>query len=87
MRTTGPFHDQDRLPTPWGIIEHVRLIADSDLSYPIILDQAGRVMDGMHRVCKAVLEGSKEIAVVQFETDPAPDHVACDVKQLRYEAG
>jgi hypothetical protein len=43
-------------PTCRSIVEHCALIRDSDLSIPIILDQAGRVMDGMHRVCKAILE-------------------------------
>jgi len=33
----------------------------------------GRVMDGMHRVCKALLEGRETIAALQFELDPEPD--------------
>ena len=34
-----------------------RKIEETDLEYPIILAADGRVMDGMHRVCKALLEG------------------------------
>ena len=30
----------------------MQLIDEVDLSYPIILDQNGRVMDGMHHFCR-----------------------------------
>jgi hypothetical protein len=73
-------------PTCRSIVEHCALIRDSDLSIPIILDQAGRVMDGMHRVCKAILEGKEELPAVQFEADPEPDYVDCDPDSLPYDA-
>jgi hypothetical protein len=37
-------------------------------------------MDGMHRVCKAHLEGRETIEVVQFEVDPDPTYI--DVKNV-----
>lgn len=77
------FHTSER-PTPRSIIEHVQLILGSDISHPIILDSGGRVMDGMHRICKAVLEGVTQIPAVQFVQDPAPDFVDCDPAQLPY---
>jgi len=61
-------------PTCREIIEHVRLIRKSDLNYPIILSENGSVMDGMHRVCKAVLQGCDTIKAVQFKNDPDPDY-------------
>ena len=67
-------------------MEHCALIRDSDLSIPIILNQAGRVMDGMHRVCKAILEGEEELPAVQFEANPEPDYVDCDPDSLPYDA-
>src|SRR5262249_34073429 len=73
-------------PTCRSIVEHCALIRDSDLSIPIILDQAGRVMDGMHRVCKAILEGEEELPAVQFEANPEPDYVDCDPDSLPYDA-
>jgi hypothetical protein len=78
-------HDDD-LPTPLSIIEHVRLISAADLSFPIILDSTGRVMDGMHRICKAVLSGQLTIPALQFEQDPEPDFVDCDPDELPYDA-
>jgi len=51
------FENADDIPTCSAITEHYKLINACDLSYPIILSANGRLMDGMHRVCKAHLEG------------------------------
>ena len=48
---------------------------DCDFTFPIILSRDGRVMDGMHRVCKALLLGQRDIEAVRFTQDPAPDYV------------
>lgn len=76
-------HEGDR-PTCRRIIEHMRLIEECDLAYPILLSADGGVMDGMHRVAKAVLEGRSEIEAVQFEVDPAPDYVGRKASELPY---
>ena len=60
-------------PTCRAVAEHAKLIQETDLSFPVILCAKGRVMDGMHRVCKAVLEGKEVIKAVQFSVDPEPD--------------
>jgi hypothetical protein len=67
------------------VIEHARLIRDADLTYPIILGADGRVMDGMHRVARAVLDGRDAIDAVRFETDPPPDHRGVHPDDLSYE--
>lgn len=72
-------------PTPRSIIEHADLMDAADLSYPIILDRESRVMDGMHRVCKAVRLGRERIDAVQFTVDPEPDYVDCDPEDLPYD--
>lgn len=41
-------------------------------------------MDGMHRVAKAIRQGQTEIAAVQFEQDPEPDHVGRGPSELPY---
>jgi len=71
-------------PTWREVIEHVRLIDAADLSYPIILSATGAVMDGMHRVAKAVLRGDTEITAVRFHEDPEPDHVGLGPNDLPY---
>lgn len=78
-------HDSS-IPSPMSIIEHARLIDECDPAHPVILDSTGRVMDGMHRICKAVLSGQSKIPVVQFEKDPEPDFENCDPDELPYDA-
>ncbi|HUE84566.1 MAG TPA: hypothetical protein VMO26_00665 [Vicinamibacterales bacterium] len=77
------FGDDER-PTWRAMLEHIRLIEDADLSFPIILSASGAVMDGMHRVAKAVLKGRLEIEAVQFAEDPEPDHVGRGPQDLAY---
>jgi hypothetical protein len=66
------------------VAEHVRLVQAVDLSYPIILGADGRVMDGMHRVIRAVLEGRVTISAVQFDVTPEPDFRNCQPDELPY---
>ena len=78
------FDDEDELPTCRKVIAHLRLIDEADLSHPIILAADGRVMDGMHRVAKALLQEKAEIDAVRFECNPKPDHVGCKPSELPY---
>jgi hypothetical protein len=57
---------------------------EADLAHPIILAAEGTVMDGMHRVAKALRLGLGEIEAVQFESDPLPDHVGLGPDALPY---
>ncbi len=61
-------------PTVLAVVEHLRLINEADLSYAIILDPDGRVMDGMHRVARALLDGHAAIAAKRLDTMPLPDY-------------
>lgn len=63
------------VPTCREVAEHARRIQAADLTHPIILSADGKLMDGVHRLAKAWLQGECEIAAVQFEMDPPPDHV------------
>ncbi|EPF75088.1 hypothetical protein GCM10025882_02600 [Acinetobacter gyllenbergii] len=75
----------EQSPTTQQIIEHVQLIQDADLSYPIILCAQGRVMDGMHRVAKACLLQQVDILAVQFEQTPEPNFINMDADDLDYD--
>ncbi len=66
------WYGHGNVPTCRSIAEHARDIYEADLSYPIILSPKGDVMDGMHRICKAYLQGLEEIDAVQLEVMPAP---------------
>jgi len=75
---------EDEPPTWRAMVEHMKLIEDADISFPIILSANGRVMDGMHRVAKAAWQGRQEIEAVQFAEDPEPDHVGLGPNNLAY---
>lgn len=79
------FWFEGEAPTCRAVAHHARLIHETDLTHPIILSASGRVMDGMHRVCKALLENRPTIAAVQFTRDPQPDYVDADVEALPYD--
>lgn len=72
------------IPTVRRIIEHVRLIEEVDLSYPIILGSDGRVMDGMHRIARAILDGHLTVKAVRFVDEPEPDYRDCSPEDLPY---
>ena len=80
-----PFWSDDDSPTWRASLEHFRLIEAADLSFAIILSADGRVMDGMHRVAKAVLLGRATIEAVQFTDDPEPDYIGVSPNQLPYD--
>jgi len=79
------FDDHSEAPTVRRVVDHVRLIMDVDPSFPIILGFDGRVMDGMHRVARAMLEGRTTIPAVQFIMHPAPDFLGCRPEELPYD--
>ena len=64
---------------------HARLIQEADPSFPVILSSDGRIMDGMHRVLKAILVGLSHVPAVRFNSDPMPDYVGVDPNALPYE--
>ena len=66
------------------MVEHMRLIADADMSFPIIIAANGEIMDGRHRIAKALLQNLDEIVAVRFEEDPEPDYVGLGPDELPY---
>ncbi|RBP45643.1 hypothetical protein DES53_10225 [Roseimicrobium gellanilyticum] len=78
------FQDENSPPTCRAIAEHAKLIAETDLAYPLILSSDGRVMDGMHRVAKALMLGREHITAVQFTADPEPDYIGVPEDKLPY---
>jgi len=78
-----PWDNDD--PITWrAVVEHMKLIGEADLSFPIILSADGSVMDGRHRIAKAALEGQENIQAVQFDRDPEPDYVGRGPDDLPY---
>ena len=47
-----------------------------DTSFPVIINNNDRLMDGGHCLACTLLEGRKTIKAIQFKEMPAPDAVA-----------
>lgn len=60
------------------MVMHISAIIKSDLNTPIILDEDGDLMDGRHRVMKALLTGKKTIKAVRFDENPTPCQISKD---------
>jgi hypothetical protein len=71
-------------PTVRKVVEHMELMQEVDPTFPIILGVDGRVMDGMHRVARALLERRPTIRAVQFRVHPGPDFRDCSPEDLPY---
>jgi hypothetical protein len=77
--------DATEVPTVRRVVEHCRLIGEVDLTYPVILGPDGRVMDGMHRVARALLERRTTLRCRRFEDIPEPDYYDCQPSELPYD--
>lgn len=72
------------VPTVRAVVEHLRLVREVDLSFPIILGPGNRIMDGMHRVARCLLEGRTTIPAVRLVEVPDPDFRGCSPTSLPY---
>lgn len=79
------WYDHDT-PTVRSVVDHMRLVRQADISYPILLCANGRLMDGMHRVARALLSGRATIASKRFDATPDPDYVGIAPKDLPYKS-
>lgn len=69
---------KDHGVTHLEIAYHMKVSMSANMDYPIILARDGRIMDGHHRVIKALAFGIPEVKVVQFKVDPEPDKYVDD---------
>jgi hypothetical protein len=67
------------------IVEHARLILAVDVGHPVIISSEGRVMDGMHRIARAVLEGRTHVPGRRFAEWVPPDYTDVRPDQLSYD--
>ncbi|MDR2955306.1 MAG: hypothetical protein LBV43_09515 [Prevotella sp.] len=74
----------EKTPTSREIAIHINLCNAADLSYPIILSVSGRLLDGMHRVLKALANDCEYINAVKLESDLLPDYIGLEEDELPY---
>lgn len=67
--------DLDGLPfnidSTHSLIFQIKRVKDTKLKYPIILNKEGMILDGWHRVIKAIIKGNKTIKAVRFKENPS----------------
>ena len=69
------FHEGGPQPTCREVTKHCQRIMNADLSYPILVQADYRVLDGMHRIAKCLLEGRETIEAKIVDPMPEPDEV------------
>ena len=52
------------------VVEHLIRIRAADLSRPLLLSSEGWLMDGFHRLARALLDGVTELPARRFRKDP-----------------
>ena len=60
----------EEIPNVEQVLQHFKQVQNTDLSHPIILAPDGTILDGIHRIVKARLDGKKTLKAVRFETLP-----------------
>jgi hypothetical protein len=78
-----PYWFHDTVPTCISVMEHAAQAQRADLSYPILICEDHRIIDGMHRVMKAMSEGKHTIRAHQIDL-PTPDYKNMHPDDLPY---
>ena len=58
-------------PTCRAVIDHCVRIMQAEFTHPVILGPDGGVLDGMHRIAKAMLDGATTVRAVMLVEMPA----------------
>ena len=53
-----------------SFVEHCKTTLEADFAYPIILSPCNFILDGKHRLARAIIEGRETITAVRFEEMP-----------------
>lgn len=64
--------------SPFGLAYHMRRALDVDTNYPVIMSEEGFIMDGWHRVLRALIDGKPTIKAVRFNKTPPHDYLKAD---------
>jgi hypothetical protein len=59
----------------FDFLNHYNRVAEANLSIPLIVRSDGCVMDGWHRIIRALYEGLDELPQKKFSEDPVPDEI------------
>ena len=73
------------VPTCRAVLAHVRQAEAADLTFPVLLCPGGRILDGMHRVLKALDAGMESVPARRLTHLPPPDAVDTPLADLPYD--
>ena len=57
-----------------SLAKHMKRVMSASPDHPIILDEDGFIMDGWHRVTKALIDGVATVKAVRFDENPPHDY-------------
>lgn len=66
----------DDMSSPLRLATHVHRMMTADMDAPVIMSADGFIMDGWHRVARAIYEGRETIKAVRFDVTPQ-----CDIEE------
>ncbi|MDQ0063257.1 hypothetical protein J2T14_005479 [Paenibacillus harenae] len=71
----GSSNPDARVPSIRNVAKHFKQMLDADLNYPIIIStDRNHLIDGAHRIAKALAYGYEDIEAVYMEL-PEPDRI------------
>jgi len=59
----------------YEFMQHMKQVNEADLSISIIMSHRGQILDGRHRICKAIMEGKTTIKCFKLDYDVRPTKV------------
>jgi hypothetical protein len=68
----------DPIRSAYDLALHMKRALAADMDYPVILDAEGFVMDGWHRITRALVEGQGTVKAVRFDETPPCDYTEAE---------
>ena len=74
-----PIEHIDLTPMPfsitnlYGFAYHVKRMMDTNLKYPVLVGPLGGIMDGWHRIAKALMKKKTFVKAIKLNSLPEPD--------------
>ncbi len=78
LGTQYPVSVQHGEPAMAEVVRHAQRILEADAELPVILSADGHVLDGMHRISRALLDGLATVPAQRLVVDPDPDWLRSD---------
>jgi hypothetical protein len=68
------------------VVDHIKRMDEASMDYPIIMTPDGQILDGYHRILKALYTGNVELEAYKLDEFPAKGEVV-SIPHVKHEAG